>query len=190
MKAVITDATDLERAEITAAALADVLGVSDRRVRQLAEAGVLPRSTRGRHPLLESLRGFVRHQRRETAGLQHGATESFQDARARRERLQADLLELELAKARGEVAPLADVERTWSRTFATLRARLWGALPERCSRRLVGVNDESEVLAVLRGELRVALEQAATADLDDETPDDADALDSLGLDDRAPQARG
>lgn len=89
----------------------------------------------------------------------------------KRRKLAAETLkaELELAKAKGEVAPIREFERAQASVFATLRTNIMNT-PQRVVVQLLGETDETRFKDVLRAELTLALESTANADivLDDE----------------------
>jgi terminase small subunit / prophage DNA-packing protein len=82
--------------------------------------------------------------------------------------------ELELAKKKGEVAPVRDFERAQAKVFAQIRANVMN-VPQRCVIQLLGETDETIFKDKLRKELTLALQAAAEADLtleDDEDESD------------------
>lgn len=81
--------------------------------------------------------------------------------------------ELELAKARSEVAPIRDFERAQSAVFAEIRSNVMN-VPQRVVIQLLGETNEQQFKAVLRTELTLALKAAADAQLTLEAPDDSD----------------
>lgn len=139
---------------VTDAELAALVGVSARRIRQLAEAGTLERAERGRYQLGPALRAML-----EQAS---GSGSELQRERIRKLRADADLAELELAKQRGEVAPLAETEEVWRRFCGLLQANMM-QIPRRAVLQLLGCTDESEFKAKLTEEIRLALAAAAEA---------------------------
>jgi phage terminase Nu1 subunit (DNA packaging protein) len=88
------------------------------------------------------------------------------DLKLRRLKALTELDELELAKARGEVAPLDQVTRTMEMAFGEVRAAL-RAVPARAARRILGETNETRVKAVLLDEIDQALEALADTDLAD-----------------------
>jgi phage terminase Nu1 subunit (DNA packaging protein) len=84
----------------------------------------------------------------------------------KRRKLAAETLkaELELAKAKGEVAPVFEFERAQANVFATLRTNIMN-VPQRVVVQLIGETDETRFKDVLRAELALALEATANADL-------------------------
>lgn len=72
--------------------------------------------------------------------------------------------ELELAKARGEVAPLDQIERNLCKVFAEVRANMRN-IPGAVSSLIIGETDERRLKEVLLAEIDKALESLATSDL-------------------------
>lgn len=82
--------------------------------------------------------------------------------------------ELAAAKARKEVAPIRDFERGLSAIMAEVRTNVMNT-PQRVVIQLLGETDEARFKQVLRAELVLALQAAATGDLvlsDDEDDED------------------
>lgn len=84
------------------------------------------------------------------------------------------MAELNLAKAKGEVAPIRDFERAQAAAFAEIRTNIMN-VPQRVVVQLLGETDEAVFKEKLRAELVLALEAAAEADLVlDEEEDEAE----------------
>lgn len=86
--------------------------------------------------------------------------------------------ELELAKARSEVAPVEQFTRAWIKAFAEIRANMRN-IPSRVVTQLIGETDETRFKSVLAGEIDQALEACANVDLIDES----DLIDEADQDD-------
>lgn len=91
--------------EVSTPDLAEILGVSERRIQQLAGAGVLRRQAHGEWVLPEAVQAFVEYQvQNETKRLTKGAAtgaDRLKEIKARRE-------ELKLAREERELVPLVD----------------------------------------------------------------------------------
>lgn len=79
--------------------------------------------------------------------------------------------ELELAKAKGEVAPVREFERATAGLMAVIRQNILN-VPARAVLQLLGETDEAQFKAKLRAELVLALETAAEAEINMEDEDD------------------
>ena len=83
--------------------------------------------------------------------------------------------ELELAKDMGLVAPIREFERVQAARYAVIRQNVMN-VPARAVLQLLGCNDEATFKRVLRKELTLALETAASEKL--ELAEDEDAEDA------------
>ncbi|WP_322009240.1 terminase small subunit [Paraburkholderia sp. J12] len=81
-------------------------------------------------------------------------------------RATADTLraELELAKARDEVAPVAEFEKATGRLMAAIRTNMLN-IPQRAVLRLLGEKNETAFKKVLRDEIALALETSADVEV-------------------------
>lgn len=79
--------------------------------------------------------------------------------------------ELELAKAKGDVAAVSEFERVQAKAMASIRARVMN-VPQRVVMRLLGERDEAVFKSLLSDELRTALESAAEDELETDEDDD------------------
>lgn len=82
------------------------------------------------------------------------------DHRERQQRLQADLLEMEVAEKRGELLRADQVRATVVTAATGLRTAL-EALPYQVAPRLAAISDEGEVRNILAAEIEVLLAEAA-----------------------------
>jgi len=89
---------------LSAADLAQVLGIGERRVRELAGEGIVTKTARGRYVLAASVQGYMAYRLSAAEGGELGA------ARAAKMSAEARLKEHELARTQGEYVPIADVE--------------------------------------------------------------------------------
>lgn len=91
----------------------------------------------------------------------------------RKNEASTQLVELELAKAKGEVAPVEEFERATAMLMGEIRQNIMN-VPQRVVLTLLGETDEAVFKSKLRTELVLALETAANADLDpaDDTDND------------------
>lgn len=106
----------------TAEELADLAGITDRRVRQLADEGVIPKPPmsgegRGKYPFTACIKGIVGHFREQANG------QSADKARdqARQAKADADRAEMAAAKDAGTLMLTADARRMWSDGFVKIR---------------------------------------------------------------------
>lgn len=147
---------EIDQMLVTDRDLASLAGVSDRRIRSLAEIGLLERQTRGRYTLGPAIRALLDNAANNASELQR--------ERTRKMAADADLAELEFAKQKNLVAPIEQIELFLSNAFAMVRTNMLN-IPERVTARIVGSTDERHVKSVLVDEIRQALLEIANADL-------------------------
>lgn len=98
-----------------------------------------------------------------------------QQLKRRKMLAETEKAELELAKAKGEVAPVREFERATAGLMAVIRQNILN-VPARAVLQLLGETDEAQFKTKLRAELVLALETAAEAEIDmnDDDTEDGD----------------
>lgn len=144
---------------VSAGALAALLGLGDsRRVRELAETGIVSRTGRGEYPLAPSVRAYCEHLRASQSDDPADAEfrthrAALYKERARDAKRRADLIEGRAIDSRVLRGVLTDL-------FASVRARLL-ALPTRAAPVCADEPDPVKVCALLDEEVRTALADLA-----------------------------
>ena len=87
-----------------------------------------------------------------------GETESYIDARARKEAALADLAEMEAAELRGELVRTEDVTKCWGEMVTAIRARLL-VLPSMAASQVAPPGKTAEVQGILRKLINEALQE-------------------------------
>lgn len=105
--------------------IARLLLLTERRVQQLAKEGVIPKTGRGRYELVPAVQGYIRYLQERALG-----REDLGDPAQRLKAAQADMAEIDLRKARGEVVEVTEVATAVRSEYAVVRTRL-GSLPGR-----------------------------------------------------------
>jgi phage terminase Nu1 subunit (DNA packaging protein) len=144
---------------ISEADLADLIGVSTRRIRALASEGVIMRVGRGAAAFdrRDAVRAYCASMR-DKASRGVAVMDELKTEKIRQAREAADKLALQNAAARRELVPATEVQATWSGILRDVRASLL-AVPSRCGAKLPHLtpHDVSEIDA----ELKAALEGLA-----------------------------
>lgn len=158
--------------------LAEVFGVSMPTVDGWVRAGcpVLQRGSRGVEWAFDT--AAVAKWREDRAVTDATGDTQQDEAEIDRRTKRAKMLqaELELAKARGEVAPVREAERLWAAKMAIIRQNILN-VPQRAVLQLLGCHDETEFKTKLKKELALALDTASTAEVElvDEATEDDEA---------------
>jgi len=141
---------------MTADQLGELLGISGRVVRELAQRGIIRKAGRGTYPVRPSVKAYCAHLREQAAG-RAGAT-SLTAERQRVAKEQADKLALANAVARGEMVSAKSVEAGWASILRDVRAAML-AVPSRCGSNLSHLT--SHDVGEIDREIRAALEALA-----------------------------
>ncbi len=126
---------DISAITVSSKVLSEIIGVSDRRVRQLGEEGIFVRAAKGRYKLAESVRNYIL-----TLKLTNDSNNipsvddelDLEQEKAKKERINRLIAELKLAKMKGEVHSSKDVENVMTDMLSSFKSRLMN-LPAKVS---------------------------------------------------------
>lgn len=150
--ALVGQPTNEDGEMVDAADLAAWLGLTPNRVSALAREGVLPRNAFKLFPLRTSIRAYCDHAR---AGAQGRRVDSELAAeKLRAAKATAEKLEIQNAKARGDLLDGKEVENAWRSIVTDLRAAVL-AVPSRVAGRM---GMDRATTAALDAEIRDAME--------------------------------
>ena len=165
---------------LTVVETAERLFVTERTVRNWLKGNDLPSSESGKGRMLEwrtTLAWYVGYKAEELGNDGNGSApdgnvsapdgnvgpeETYEAALSRKTRAEADLKELQLAKARGEVASISDVERVLTSSNIAIQTQML-AVPSRLATQLLGQDDHARVVTILTSEIRQVLSNLASA---------------------------
>lgn len=137
--------------------LAQVLGISDRRIQQLAREGILSPISRGRFRLCDAVQAYIRFLGHATPG--KGQVD-LKAERAMLTKAKRELAEIELAIARGEVHRSEDVEVVMNDMLSAFRSRIL-AVPVKTAPRLLAQTDMNTIQNILKADIYEALSELA-----------------------------
>jgi phage terminase Nu1 subunit (DNA packaging protein) len=144
--------------------VAKFLNLDERRIQQLVQEG-MPREKRGQYDLTRCTHWYVRYLQsalEKTGQRSDGTNLSERDERVRLLSAEADLKEIQLAKERGQLVTIVDVEKEMSELVLTTKARVL-AVPPRVAPELVGENSRVMIQARIEKSLKDALLQLEKA---------------------------
>lgn len=119
--------TDISKITVSASVLGDIFGVKDRRVRQMAEEGVLERVAKGRYNLVDSLKNYILALKVAAEGTGVADLDSdinIDEEKAIHERVKRHISELKLQTMKGELHKSKDVEKVMTDMLAAFRTRI------------------------------------------------------------------
>lgn len=118
--------TDIDRLSVSAAVLGRIFSVSDRRIRQMAEEGVVVRMTKGRYNLVESMKNYILSLRLAVDGANEDLDGELDidEEKALHERVKRHISELKLQTMKGELHKATDVEKVMTDMLAAFKTRV------------------------------------------------------------------
>ncbi len=145
--------------------VAAALNLTPQRVQQLVHEG-MPREDRGRYDAVKCMLFYIRYLQRalekKSVPMADGGYAGEREERIRLLRADADLREIELAKERGQLVAIQDVEIAMTDLVLTTKARII-AIPPRLAPELVGEPSRVMVQAKLEKACKEALAYLAEA---------------------------
>lgn len=146
---------------VSATTLGAWLGLTARRIQQLAAECVIEKQARGRYPLESSVRNYVAWLRKQIEDRNLGRNdEPTREATARLQSARADLAEIELEEKRLELLPAADIEIAVGSLLAGVRAQVL-AIPAETANELADASEPVECHGIVETAVRQALETIA-----------------------------
>jgi len=150
--------------------IASLLGVSERMVRNYIKDNELPciGTGRSRRFVWADVLEWHAQYRIRLAGSRGSPTssaeqETLDQAMLRKTVAEADLKELQLARERGQVASIADVEKVLAASVLATQTQIL-AIPSRLATRMLGITEHAQAVSVLDAEMRQLLTNLATID--------------------------
>lgn len=156
----------MDSIEVTEVELAEYLGLSTRRIRQLYKDGVVIKSQRGRYELKSSVLGYINSIRQQEKGADIEKLKLTREAEnLMHERLKKRVTELKVQEMEKKLHRSEDVEYYWNSMVLSAKSRLT-AIPVKCAPLLVGIEDRKEIQAILKREVTDALNELADYDVE------------------------
>lgn len=144
--------------------LARAFGITNTRVEQLAQQGVILKIKHGEYDPWPSIQGYIAYKNREW---EKGKSASIDDplhrARTRLTEAKAETAEIDAALARGDVIAADIVEALWTDSLVKMKAKVL-AMPTRLAPQLEGQSDTKVIHQLLKEACHEALAEVADYD--------------------------
>ncbi|MFX3673298.1 MAG: hypothetical protein ACE3JQ_02455 [Paenisporosarcina sp.] len=145
-------------------AVAKMFGVTDRRVRQFVEEGIIDRIGNGRFDLQDTVYKYVVHLRMATDSLdENDVTESLEYEKYLHEKAKREKAEIELSHIKARMHSAAEVEAVMNNMFASFRARML-ALPSKVAPSLIARDEISQIEQLIETQVHEALMELVNYD--------------------------
>ena len=116
---------DISAVTVSASVLSEIMGVGDRRVRMLADEGILVRAAKGRYNLKESIKNYILTIKIAADNGEDPDKElTLEEIKAQHEKVKMHMSQLKLSLMQGELHKSSDVELVMKDMFSSFRARM------------------------------------------------------------------
>ncbi len=118
---------NIDSTTVSAAVLGDMFGVTDRRIRQMAEEGIVVRAAKGRYKLVDSVKNYLLTMKlaAEGVGVEFADGEiSFEEEKGLHERVKRHISEMKLQIMKGELHRARDVEVVMTDMLVSFKTRM------------------------------------------------------------------
>lgn len=139
-----------------AAQLAKLLNLTVQQCYNLANSGTIPKAENGQWNLTQCAHAYIKY----LQGRSGDEKRDFAAERARKTRLEADILEIDKAEREGRSIPTAQVEHTWVKLLTAFRARML-ALPVKYAPLVISMGNFIEAERLLTNAVHEALTELA-----------------------------
>ncbi len=153
--------TDISAITVNSSTLEKIIGVSDRRIRQLAEENIIVRAAKGRYKLMESITNYILTLKVSIEAAESDTPDGGLDLdteKAIHERVKRHISELKLKAMKGELHKSEDVERVMTDMLVSMKTKLL-SLPSKLAPMLVSRNDIDYVREAIMREVLEALNE-------------------------------
>lgn len=153
--------TDISAITVNSATLEKIIGVSDRRIRQLAEENIIIRAAKGRYKLMDSISNYILTLK---VAIESGNSESpdgeidLEEEKAIHERVKRHISELKLQTMKGDLHKSEDVERVMTDMLVSIKTKLL-SMPTKLAPILVSRNNIDFVRNTINREVLDALNE-------------------------------
>ena len=149
---------------VNTTAIARMFNLTERRVRQLVEEGVIPRVGHGRFNLIETVSKYITFLKVSSEGLDsNDVAESYEYEKWLHEKAKREKAEIDLAHLRNEMHRSEDVEKVLNHMVMAFRSKIL-SLPTKAASILINKSDPKLIEALLERDVHEALKELAEYD--------------------------
>ena len=119
--------TDIDSLTVSAAVLGNIFGVTDRRIRQMAEEGIIVRAAKGRYNLVDSLKNYILSLKLAVDSNDSDNPDgelNFEEEKALHERVKRHISEMKLQTMKGELHKADDVRHAMTDMLSSFKTRM------------------------------------------------------------------
>jgi phage terminase Nu1 subunit (DNA packaging protein) len=145
---------DIQDIEFATLQLAELFGITSRRVRQLAEAGIFNPKPGGKHNLKSSVQSFLKYQ----IDKERNSDDVLKDAERRKAVAEAELKEIQLETTKGNLIEIEKVVEDWQKIVGVFRTRIL-LVSSKVAPLLIGLRSLKRIRSIVDAELNESLNE-------------------------------
>ncbi|BBF41992.1 hypothetical protein lbkm_0674 [Lachnospiraceae bacterium KM106-2] len=161
---------DVSQITVSAKVLSKMIGVTERRIRQLAEEGILVKASQGRYKLNDSIHGYILTLKiaNESKSFSNDLDDELDldKEKALHERVKRHMAELKYALMKGDVHKSEDVEDVMNNMLSNFKSRCL-SLPSKLTPLLLDRSDKAYVLKLLTDNIMQLLNELSEYNAND-----------------------
>lgn len=156
---------DVESVVVSSTVLSDLFGLTTRRIRMLADEGIIKKTSRGRYNLQENIKSYIVYIKANQDLKDKNVDDELDPDRERAllTRRQREKLDIEIAEMRGKMHSSDDVERVMNDMLVNFKAKLI-SMPTKIAPILISRNDVSVIQELLQIEFFEVLQELSSYD--------------------------
>lgn len=139
----------------TSKAVAKWLGLTERRIRQMRDAGIIRETKPGLYDMKPTVQAYLAYLRNNTGDLNQ--------QRAELTKTKKELAKLELDERKGDLHRTEDIERALTTMLMNFRTKVM-SMPAKLAKTLAGMSDNAEIYDLLKKETDEALDELSDYD--------------------------
>lgn len=156
---------NIESVVVNTKTIASMFGLTDRRVRQLVDEGIIDRVGHGRFSLIDTVNRYVSHLKLSgEAGMDESQLqESLDYEKYLHEKAKREKAEIELAHIKGKMHHASEVEKVMNKMLSDFRAKLL-ALPSKVAPSLIARDEIAMIEKMIQKDIYEVLQELSEYD--------------------------
>ncbi len=144
-------------------AIAKLFDLTERRVQQLAQEGVIPKSTKGKYELVPTVKGYINYLRERSLG-KDSPTNDFHNDKQKLLKAQVIKLEMETGVMSKDLLPKELVKNSFFNIVSRCRSVLLN-IPSKLAQEVIGLREPLEAEKLIKNVVYEALDELYTCDV-------------------------
>lgn len=156
-----------------ASSIAKLFDLTERRIQQLAQEKIIPKSIKGKYELVPSVQGYIKYLKANAKNNKETESTEIRIEKVRLLRMQADKLTMEIEKEQGKLIDAKKAAVIWDNLVTRCKSVLL-AIPNRLASQVIAINNVEEVALLLKQAIYEALTELSTIEVEKLLDEDLD----------------